>query len=206
MSQSAAQRDEGFVHISGAFRSTATDVKNAWTPNLDIFLDASKSLWLRLEGQGTASEVERIVNKAADEIALGLAECESPLEKRMLPYLVCQDYMDLNSGYAMVHVPKKATTAPGYGVFIVPQMAFMKYRADFGLVAVKNGRRHIVLIECDGRDYHDPVKDSARDAYFRSWGIPTVRVTGKEVYREVRKFAQLAADTLIALVEERSAA
>lgn len=190
----------GFEQIA-AFIGTSASAKDGWAPDHDLWKDASKYLELRLEPVCSRLELEQICDRAHTEIRRGLKLCESPLERRVLPYLVCQDYQGLESGYASVHVPKTDAFLPPGGVVVVPQMAFMKFRADFGLVAFKKGFRFIVAIECDGKDYHNAEADAARDAYFLSWGIPTVRATGKDVYKQARSIAAQAADALLKLVE-----
>jgi very-short-patch-repair endonuclease len=125
--------------------------------------------------------IERAFETAQAEIEKGFSLCESQIERMMLPWLVFQDYRDDSSYPARVHIVKAEKLMPNTGVVIVPQFAFAKYRADFGVVCRHKGSTKVVIVECDGVDFHDVAKDRERDAYFASWGFETIRVQGKEV-------------------------
>lgn len=55
------------------------------------------------------------------------------------------------------------------------------YRVDFLL-------KNIIIIECDGKDYHnDLVRERNRDDYLKDAGYTVVHFTGAEIYWEIRK-------------------
>lgn len=70
---------------------------------------------------------------------------------------------------------------------IVPQHAVERWRVDFW-VKFREVERNIV-VECDGHDWHERTaeqasKDKARDRYFAERGIPVMRFTGREIWRD----------------------
>lgn len=73
------------------------------------------------------------------------------------------------------------------GLPIRPQIRIGRFRPDF-LVEVE-GKRWI--IEADGRGFHDPDADAARDKILRDDGIADViRFTGSEIFRDAKKCAE----------------
>lgn len=59
-----------------------------------------------------------------------------------------------------------------------PQYPVGRYFVDFAFVNPK------IAIECDGKKYHDSLKDSERDAYMRGLGWRVFRITGAQCYSE----------------------
>lgn len=59
-----------------------------------------------------------------------------------------------------------------------PQYPIGKYFADFAFVNAK------VVIECDGKKYHDIHRDAERDAYMRSIGWRVFRISGAQCFSE----------------------
>lgn len=64
------------------------------------------------------------------------------------------------------------------GIVMYPQYPIMGFFLDFANPKAK------VAIECDGRGFHDPQKDAARDAKLMSEGWTVYRMTGSEIYRD----------------------
>jgi ATP-dependent DNA helicase UvrD/PcrA len=64
-----------------------------------------------------------------------------------------------------------------------PQVRIGQYTVDF-LVETQNNK---VIVECDGRAFHDPAKDSERDKVLASEGYPICRFSGAELYADVEK-------------------
>jgi hypothetical protein len=148
-----------------------------------------RAAYLGLSESGFASAVNRGVGAIADNLQL----CESPIEKRMLPWLVFEDYGPLLTFPAVVHDAKKELEVPKGDIMVVPQFAFAKFRLDFGLVARWKKQTKIVAVECDGSSFHGAKRDHTRDAYLWSWGIPTVRASGNEIHNEPRTVSARAA-------------
>lgn len=68
-----------------------------------------------------------------------------------------------------------------HGIPFFPQFPVLKYFTDFGCPFLK------IAIECDGKDFHDPVKDAKRDKEFASEGWTVFRLTGSECVRSVQE-------------------
>lgn len=65
----------------------------------------------------------------------------------------------------------------------------LSYRADFIIEVDSNGGEGLVVIECDGHEWHERTKqqaaqDRARDRELFRFGIPTVRFTGSEIHHD----------------------
>lgn len=59
-----------------------------------------------------------------------------------------------------------------------PQYPVGKYFVDFAFVTAK------VVIECDGKKYHDAARDAERDAHMRSLGWRVFRIAGVHCFKE----------------------
>lgn len=141
----------------------------------------------------SASALESALHRGGEAISRGAELCESPIEKRLLPWLVFEDYGPLLTFPAILHDAKTEIDVPKGDIMIVPQFGFAKYRIDFGLVARWKGQTKIVAVECDGEGYHGAKRDRIRDAYLNAWGVPTVRASGREVYNQPRDISARAA-------------
>ena len=64
-----------------------------------------------------------------------------------------------------------------------PQVRIGRYTVDF-LVTLENKK---VIVECDGKAYHDPVKDRERDKVLASEGYPICHFSGAEIVADVEK-------------------
>lgn len=126
------------------------------------------------------TEMAAVEELAYLHLSRGCTACESPIEKTMLAAMLTYHWgHEFLSLPPLIHLPKEEDFLPRGDLVIVPQFAFAKYRVDFLIVAELNGRKEFVAVECDGEEFHqDAMRDRTRDAYFQSWGIPVVRVTG----------------------------
>lgn len=128
----------------------------------------------------TAQAIERgreAMNKAN-------SATESPIEKLLLPWLIFQDYGQFMTYPARVHLPKEEHALPTTGIVIVPQFAFVRFRLDFAVVARHQGHSKIIAVECDGEDFHNAARDDYRDRYLSSWGIETIRASGRLIHSD----------------------
>lgn len=64
------------------------------------------------------------------------------------------------------------------GVVMYPQYPVGKYFVDFG------NPKFRIAIECDGKQWHDPVKDRERDMKLMDDGWLVIRFTGSECYAD----------------------
>jgi len=173
--------------LGDAFRSSfydQDDLASAGVPTAFQTGLAVEMLARRVAAFGMSPAMsDNAVSIGQEFIEAALEWCETPIEKRLLPWLVFADYGDtILSIPASVHSPKRQITMPEGDVVIVPQFAFAKYRMDFAVVTRVQGVTRIVCVECDGADTHKQEHDGPRDEYLAAWNIPTVRATGKEIH------------------------
>ncbi|SDQ99209.1 hypothetical protein SAMN05519103_00331 [Rhizobiales bacterium GAS113] len=136
----------------------------------------------RLEGLAVGKEAQdSILRKALHDIERARPACESYIEQLLLPWLVFEDYAQITDLPVPIFLPRDDDMPPAAPLFIVPQFSFMRVRMDFALIVSSSSGLKIVDVECDGAAFHYEAKDAARDAYLAAFGIPTVRVTTKEL-------------------------
>lgn len=157
----------------------------------------------RAESLGLSGEmVGKAILRGLRSVRDAAEFCETPIEKQILPYLIFGDYGDdvltIPAGW---HSNKVHRELGGEDVVVIPQFEFARFRMDFCLVSNVKGRRSMVCVECDGRHTHDPVSDDYRDRYLASFGIPTVRITGKDCYATPQGSAARAISALRELME-----
>ncbi len=128
----------------------------------------------------------RELHNVVREITDTWPRLESPIEAALFPYLVMQDY-----GPAFKPArPRLTMEVPAVGeVFVAPQYEVQPYRLDFAVTATKRNtdgseQTVIVAVECDGRSFHEAVRDTKRDVALYRRGIITVRATGAEIFQE----------------------
>lgn len=139
-------------------------------------------------------EIQNAAVKAEAEYKKGVKLCESPIECMVLAALVHADWPGCMTIPPIVHDPKNDDQIPEGDIFIVPQMAFVRYRFDFGIVVDVDGMKRIAVIECDGEAFHsDKMRDAKRDAYIEAWNIPVFRMTGADIYRDVAECVGIVA-------------
>jgi very-short-patch-repair endonuclease len=120
---------------------------------------------------------------------------ESPIEAALFPYLVMQDY---GPNLAPARPAAKMRVPDAGEILVIPQVSFDPYRLDFAVTATKQiGPDHTqtatVAVECDGRGFHDTLKDTKRDLFMYGRGIITVRASGLDIYREPADVARRVA-------------
>lgn len=81
-------------------------------------------------------------------------------------------------------------------ILVAAQMKVSSYRVDFMCcVYVREADRHFVaVVECDGHDFHDRTKeqaarDKARDRHMAEVGLPVLRFTGSEIFKDANQCA-----------------
>ena len=86
------------------------------------------------------------------------------------------------------------------GLRPVAQFGIDRWRADFALTDSR------VVIECDGRAWHDPARDLARDAQLRRRGWEPIHFSGSEINADAeacaRRVASLHAERLTSITSE----
>jgi hypothetical protein len=167
---------------------------------MDLLQDGRERLYVKPFNETGISMYERelaVWQRAQDEYAKGERLCESPIERDLLAALLTTDWRYFSTENALVHDAKDFEEPfPESNVVIVPQMQIARYRLDFGLVLRRGERRHIIAIECDGRDFHHADRDRTRDGYLVSFGIQTIRRTGSDIHATPLRGATLIAESI----------
>jgi very-short-patch-repair endonuclease len=146
-----------------------------------------------------AQGVDYVERRVHEQYGKALQMTESPIERSMIAALLTGRWAGCDTVPPIIHDARRDSgeLLQLGDVVIVPQMAFLKYRLDFGVVIEKNGNRQIIDVEVDGAAFHkDAAKDRFRSAYLNSWNIPTFRFKGSEVHED----ACAAADEVISAI------
>lgn len=119
-----------------------------------------------------------------------MAKAQSPIEQMLAAALLSGPS---NPG-VLWKSPEALENCTTQGIFLTQQHPVGKYLADFLITIRDRGKAVEVAVECDGHDFHERTReqaqhDKARDRYFHSLGIITLRYTGSEVFKDARKCA-----------------
>lgn len=200
----------GLRHVSDALGSATHDYAQQTNSKMDLRTHPGKG-WTAFElglprlqhhaaDLGLSPDGIKYVERVArEQFAKAIPILESPIERTMFGALITGRWAAFESVPPRVHDSRRdaAELLPVGDVIIVPQMAFIKYRLDFGLVLERNEHRQIVAVECDGVEFHrneNAARDRIRNGYLGSWNIPTFRLKGSEIYEDAIRYA----DELIA--------
>ena len=141
-----------------------------------------------------------------DVLGVGLAQCESPIERAYLEGLVSAvdgsddsdfDRLSLLSPPVDIGELISADCSDSHECVVVLQATSGRRRVDF-LIADCDAR---LIVECDGHDYHERTKEQAsrdrsRDRELLRSGVPVVRFTGSELWADPRGCALESLDIL----------
>lgn len=154
--------------------------------------DALEAFRARMFAIGLPGEkvAEEITNAGRSYYA-GLRMCESPIEAMLLRTLLLADF-GLPMGAPRVHVDHRALVPEG-DIVIAPQMVFCGYRLDFAVLRRLPSSIRVYAIECDGAEFHAARPDVIRDGVLASWGIRTIRLTGRVINRSAYAAATVVA-------------
>lgn len=148
---------------------------------MDVLTRRARTMELRQD------VTDAVCQEAYDQYFKGEALCESPIERNMLAALLTAQWSGFETIPPRVHAAlDKEEMLPDGDIVIVPQMAFLRYRLDFGLAIRVPGRPiQIVAVECDGADFHTEYRrEVARINYLKTWGVPVFKFTGKEIHAD----------------------
>jgi hypothetical protein len=157
---------------------------------MDVLLRRARTMELRAD-VAKAAEAE-----AYNQYRKGECLCESPIERSMLAALLTAQWSGFDTIPPRVHTAlDKSEMLPEGDIIIVPQMAFLRYRLDFGLaLRVPGIPIQIVAVECDDADFHTEYrKENDRVLYLKSWGVPVFKFTGKEIHADALDAARKVA-------------
>lgn len=112
---------------------------------------------------------------------------ESPIEEMFFRGSVL--YLPMLGMFGISFVHRRRLVA-GKSVTLSQQVDIGDYRADFVFEAVNGDEKYLLIVECDGHEFHEKNKaqaarDKQRDRFFISEGYTVMRFTGSEVYNDV---------------------
>lgn len=149
-------------------------------------------------GLGYEERTALLREQAAQAWERGRPRCESPIEKVLLPWLICQHYPPFDFSPAVLFPGETALYVPGT-IAVIPQLPIGRYRVDFALAGSLGGLVQFVVIECDGKEFHDGVANVKRDldrdvAILNNKRVLDVfRLDGRDILRDPEGSARRAA-------------
>lgn len=129
--------------------------------------------------------------------------CESPIEHRMAGGMAAlavtgeaniRFVMGVARADELTNI-RDAARYPDLWLHVFPQEIVGRYRADFLVVASLDGRCKTLIVECDGKEFHqDKAKDAERDEYMEKLGYRVMRFPGSDIWSDARKCARRVVD------------
>ena len=126
-------------------------------------------------------------------------ETESPIERLVFAAFKIKSQVDLHEFTIALHEANKSIVEAvdqcskwnPLVLRIYPQCGIGPYFADFALMIRDEigSRPSVVIVECDGHDFHERTKEQAahdrrRDRYFVELGYKVLRFTGSEIWKD----------------------
>lgn len=142
--------------------------------------------------------LDPLKEQARDAWAKGLTKCESAIEKVLLPWLVCQRYEFFSHHPAVLFAGETHAYEP-MTLAVIPQLPIGRFRADFALAGSRGGLVRFVVVECDGKEFHDGVENVKRDLnrdvsiLANNRVLDVVRFDGKSILQNPQWCAEQAA-------------
>lgn len=153
-------------------------------------------------GLGWAERCEIARGLAVKAWARGRLRCESPIEKALLPWLICQPYQFFEFHPAVLLPGETELYVPGT-LAVIPQLPIGRYRVDFALAGSLGGPIRFVVIECDGKEFHDGVENVKRDLdrdvaiLGNKRVLDVLRLDGRDILRDPQGSAHRAAKAVL---------
>ncbi len=131
---------------------------------------------------------------------LGKGSCESPIERVLFAALCCltlrYEY-EPDQPWDLSEHPYEPSTNKKNGIWLYHQAKILDYRVDFLLEVWWKKQVQLIVIECDGHDFHERTKkqvahDRSRDREMTMEGLKVLRFTGAEIWAD----AIMCADTI----------
>ena len=98
----------------------------------------------------------------AEAYLKGISKCESPIEKMILPWLLQAQYQFFIYNPCVLFAGETREYVHGT-LAVVPQLPIGRYRVDFALAGSLGGPIKFVILECDGKEFHDGFENKKRD-------------------------------------------
>lgn len=141
---------------------------------------------------------------------------ESPIEK--LFFCALRTQCSIHGGFRVLSCATGETlsqesididhTMSGVGedpLWIERQTIYAGYRVDFAIKFKVGNEWRLLIVECDGHEFHErtkqqAAKDRSRDRAIQALGHPIFRFTGAEIYRDPMSCADQALSMIEGLI------
>lgn len=142
----------------------------------------------------TAIQMAKAAKSASADLAgfVGLAKCESPIEKIIFTsiYTNASEFFEVYVATSKEDAEIITTDSRRDYVLIEPQWHWTAFRCDFRISTFRfwDNRKASVIVECDGHEFHEKTKeqaqrDKSRDRQFLLAGMSVLRFTGSEIWK-----------------------
>ena len=145
-----------------------------------------------------AAMIGEVDNQIEKLLPILRQHCESPIDVALGMAILMHDRIIAQNPMSMF-VARDPERYPDECRLLVPQFYHRNKRIDFLLIDSKNC---CIFVECDGHDFHERTKEQAmrdrrRDRDLQRSGVPILRFTGAEIYRDPAACAHEIFDILI---------
>lgn len=179
---------------------------------------APLTLSVQLRGDNRS---DQMIRDAAEGVALRFQEafggiqskCESPIEEILMAALYIENNMSPETLFFSSGEYQWGCVPPFEGAAHVWQQAAIgQYRVDILIDdTTVPGARRLMVVECDGHDFHEKTKEQARrdkqrDRFLQSKGFKVLHFTGSEIWADPEKCAAEIIDELACNDEWRARA
>ena len=118
--------------------------------------------------------------------------CESPIERVLFAALWCivmRERDEPEQPWGFPDQPYEPASEKRDGKWLYPQAKVLKYRVDFLIEVWWKKQVQLIVIECDGHDFHERTKeqaahDKSRDREMTLAGFKVLRFTGAEIWAD----------------------
>jgi very-short-patch-repair endonuclease len=146
----------------------------------------------------------KAIDEMHTELICVLDDVESPIEALLGAHLLLQ-----TDGYNRLKFYNAfgAQGWPDFGTAFGCQIPVGKYRADFLFRCCYGADFRLLVVECDGHDYHERTKEQAardrsRDRAMTLSDIKVLRFTGSEIHRDPAGCAEQVSTALGNLIDD----
>lgn len=129
-----------------------------------------------------SSQIHNELSQVSNQLLL--EQVVNLLEKKNLQFLTPQDFYENSVKELLTPIEKIfKNELERQNILFRPQVRIGIFFADF--LVEQNGKK--IVVECDGKDFHNPQKDQKRDEILLQKGFETLRFSGSEIFHNVEK-------------------
>lgn len=143
---------------------------------------------MNIEERLLSSVQDGVRELVADTIEYVADQTESPIETLLgATMIVAMKLQRSSSHFVFCHHDEELAWAHSRFLWMA-QYPWRKYRIDW-VLRVRGAKQPYIFVECDGHNFHERTKeqaerDRAKDREIQQAGIPILRFTGREIYRD----------------------